>query len=324
MAILAGIDEAGLGPLLGPMIVSASAFRVPDELLDVSMWKLLSGVVCRKNSKRGSHLPIADSKKLYSRQKPDAIRPLERAVLSMLACRPGCDAIDSLGRLLDALCPSAGDRAKHYPWYVGNDLAIPQSVSGADVALTANALRAGMEKAGLGLIGIRSELLFAGDFNRLVSATRNKSTTLFDVTSRLLLRVWNRLDGERGVVLVDHQGGRVRYVAPLRRVFDRCRLKVLEESPRISAYLLSDGERRMEVHFAVKAEDRHLPVALASMVSKYLRELFMSLFNSFWTRQVPDLRPTAGYHTDGKRFYEDILPAVQRMGVDEALLRRTR
>ena len=60
------------------------------------------------------------------------------------------------------------------------------------------------------------------------------------------------------------------------------------------------------------------------MLSKYLRELFMTLFNRFWTRQLPDLAPTAGYYVDGKRFYREITPAVRKLGVSEQMLYRCR
>ncbi|MHC5117167.1 MAG: ribonuclease HII, partial [Planctomycetota bacterium] len=33
MALLVGIDEAGYGPLLGPLVVSAVALKVPEGLL---------------------------------------------------------------------------------------------------------------------------------------------------------------------------------------------------------------------------------------------------------------------------------------------------
>ena len=47
MAIVAGIDEAGYGPLLGPLVVSVVAFEVPDGLAGVDLWELLSAAVSR-------------------------------------------------------------------------------------------------------------------------------------------------------------------------------------------------------------------------------------------------------------------------------------
>jgi hypothetical protein len=60
------------------------------------------------------------------------------------------------------------------------------------------------------------------------------------------------------------------------------------------------------------------------MASKYLRELFMRIYNSYWSQHVPDLAPTAGYYTDGRRFFQDIQPAVRKMGIDEQTLYRFR
>ena len=36
-------------------------------------------------------------------------------------------------------------------------------------------------------------------------------------------------------------------------------------------------------------------VALASIVSKTVRELWMDVFNAYWLARMPGLRPTAGY-----------------------------
>ncbi len=79
-----------------------------------------------------------------------------------------------------------------------------------------------------------------------------------------------------------------------------------------------------EVHFEVSAEAFHLPVALASMLSKYLRELFMGRFNGYWRSVAGQIDPTAGYYTDGRRFYEQIAGHVARMGIDEAMIYRSR
>ncbi|HMP18459.1 MAG TPA: hypothetical protein PKD72_15645, partial [Gemmatales bacterium] len=50
------------------------------------------------------------------------------------------------------------------------------------------------------------------------------------------------------------------------------------------------------------------PVALASMLSKYWRELFMQQFNGWFSKQQPGVAPTAGYPVDAARFWQEVLP----------------
>jgi hypothetical protein len=42
------------------------------------------------------------------------------------------------------------------------------------------------------------------------------------------------------------------------------------------------------------------------MIAKAIRELAMARWNRFWCREIPDLKPTAGYPTDAKRFADQI------------------
>ena len=79
----------------------------------------------------------------------------------------------------------------------------------------------------------------------------------------------------------------------------------------------------IEFRFQPKGE-RHLPTALASMTAKYLRELAMRPFNAFWQRHVPELRPTAGYNSDAKRFIAEIAAAKERLGIADHMLWRER
>ena len=322
MWIVAGIDEAGYGPVLGPLVVSLSAFAVPEELAGGSLWSALAGAVGRRPARRGGKVAIGDSKKLYVRRDGGGLVHLERGVLGMLAAAGR--AARSLDELLARLAPAARRERQLYPWYAGCDVPVPRDLSDVDVALAANMVKVALHSASVRLLDMRCEVVFAGRFNELVGATRNKATASLDVISRHLMGLWRRPDARRIHVVVDRQGGRVRYLAPLRRVFASCEFAVLAEAPAASAYRIAAGGREMEVRFVVNAEDRHLPAALASMTSKYLRELFMGLLNAFWARHVPELAPTAGYYADGRRFIRQVGPALQRLGIDAGLLVRSR
>ncbi len=318
--MVVGIDEAGLSPVLGPLVVSAVAMRVPDDQVDTPLWDVLAGAVSRKRSSK-SALAINDSKKLYSSRSKGGLRALERGVLASLASA-GREAASPTA-LLQLVASEAVGKLARYPWYVDDTRSLPRSAEGTDIVLAGNALKKAMSESGVALVGMRSEPIFAGQFNDLVGVTRNKASTLFDIVSRLL--VWARGVGQdRLCVYVDRLGGRQRYREGLERVFDGCSLRVLTEEPECSAYEISDGRRDMSLTFSVGGDAKQLPVALASMLSKYIRELYMELLNGFWRGHLPELAPTAGYHTDGRRFWQEIEPTVRRLGIDPHLLFRTR
>jgi hypothetical protein len=78
------------------------------------------------------------------------------------------------------------------------------------------------------------------------------------------------------------------------------------------------------VSFLEDADARCFPVSLASMYSKYVRELFMKLFNQYWCELVPGLKPTAGYGRDARRFLRDVEPVRRAKGISQTLLVRAR
>ena len=265
---------------------------------------------------------IGDSKKLYSRRKPKALEHLERGVLGALAMQGTAPA--SLRQLLETIGPDGAVPLEEYPWYRGEDLPLPHCISPMDVKFPGNSLRTAAKASALRCLAIRCEPVLVGQYNRHVNATQNKSTTLFDVSGRLLYWLWRKCEGKRLRVVVDRQGGRTRYLSPLQRIFHGADFRILEESDTVSAYRIRQNGKVAEIVFTTGAESKHLPVALASMPSKYIRELFMELLNRFWARHVLGLTPTAGYYTDGRRFFKEIASVVRRMGLSEELLYRSR
>lgn len=321
MAVVAGIDEAGFGPILGPLVVSATVFQIPDQVAHHSLWDLLASAVSRKPVKRHPGLAIGDSKKLYSPSQ--GIACLERGVLgALMAVTPNQQ---SLRGLLASLCPAVLPEMDEYPWYRGADLPLPHGCDATDLRLRANGLRAAMASARVNLAGARSEVVLEGRYNRLVQASNNKASTLLDHTCRLIDWVWRSHSQEPLVRIdVDRQGGRAHYLPTLQRLFEGGSFRILVEQPEHSGYRVTLAGRTLEVHFLERGEDCHMGIALASMTSKYLRELFMELLNRYWAQHVPDLKPTAGYYTDGKRFLQDIEAACRQMDTPMGLLVRSR
>jgi len=125
-------------------------------------------------------------------------------------------------------------------------------------------------------------------------------------------------------ICLDRQGGRTHYREPITTAIPGYDLHVLEETTTRSAYRLERTARTCSIEFLTEGETHHFPVALASVYSKYLRELYMHLFNRYWCEHHADLKPTAGYYTDAQRWLRDAAPTIRSLDVPESLLVRQR
>jgi ribonuclease HII len=101
-------------------------------------------------------------------------------------------------------------------------------------------------------------------------------------------------------------------------------LEVISEIDGRAEYRLHRGQNIVRIIFTEKAEMQALPVAAASMLSKYLRESLMHRFNHFWKTHLPNLAPTAGYYNDGERFLRDIASKQQELGIKHEEIARSR
>jgi hypothetical protein len=174
------------------------------------------------------------------------------------------------------------------------------------------------------LTGLFTELLPAGHFNRRVKQTRNKAVVLLEMTLSIVQRILTHGAGRSVQIHVDRQGGRQHYAERLMTFFDGCALRILDETDTRSAYQLTHADRTWSIEFITSGETHHLPIALASVYSKYLRELLMDRFNSYFGQLVEGLTPTAGYYTDALRFLADVAPAIRAERIDKTMLIRSR
>jgi hypothetical protein len=324
-----GIDEAGYGPLLGPLVVSATAFDVPvaaikesaDPAVGPDLWKLLSDSVMRSASKRDPRVAVADSKKLHGKGGGNhGLLLLERAALAFMM-QLG-EMPTGLRELLRGVCPHVLGQLGGYPWYAGADVELPTDCGRDAVGLQRNALGRSLADAGVRFRGAWVEVLPEGHYNRQIEATRNKAVVLFGRTTRLIQRVADSVGPHPLRIWIDRQGGRTGYRRPLMTAFEDAQLEVLEESPDRSGYRLNRRPAPWAIRFVKEGETHHLPIALASIISKYVRELFMISFNRYWCSQVAGLRPTAGYYEDGQRFLADIQDCEACRCVDRQMLVR--
>ncbi len=317
--IYAGLDEAGYGPMLGPLCLGLSVFRVRDWRPGApapDLWKSLRAAVCRAG--KGASEPriaIDDSKRLKGAgtiADPHGIARLERAVLAVARCLELHADDDS------ALLRCLGAAHEHDAWWSG-DVALPTCGDASRNAIDANLLAGAFERAGVEPLALHAEAVGVERFNGGCARLGSKGAVNFEAAARLMRIVWDRwgADGDPeddgGPRLVaDRHGGRTTYTHALQQAFPESDVDPLEETDRASRYVVRErnGERRMTVLFRPEAEQAHLPVALASMIAKYVRELAMLRFNRHWCARMPGLAPTAGYVADARRWLRDAAPVI--------------
>ena len=319
MAVLVGIDEAGFGPILGPLVVSSSTFSLPHRLIGADLWQSLRKSLANKRKHLAGRLLIADSKKAYS--KSLGTKHLERTTLACMRCLGKEPA--TITELLALLCPDCLERLSDYPWYKGAG-GCRIAADPADIALASAVLADDLTANGIKLLELKSCCLDVAYYNKMVGRVKNKARVLFTAASRLIKNAFDEFGGDELQVIVDRQGGRVRYRATLQRMFEDMELKILSESTAASSYELQADGKKMRLHFVVGADERFLPVSLASMVSKYLRELLVANINRYFAGFHKELRPTAGYWKDGLRFIKDLKENIPDVEYDHEQLIRCR
>jgi len=323
MAVLVGIDEAGYGPLLGPLVVSSASFSIPDDMLKADLWKVLEHAVGKTKRNLSGRILITDSKKAHT--KASGVTHLRRGVLAALGCASEKgDFSNNARQLLDRLCPQCSQRLCNYPWYEKLD-ELSLEADNSDIEIASGVLKKALNNSDMALSGVRSRCLDVGYYNSQVDKVKNKSNVLFTALCGLILDELNKAPkGEALQVIVDRQGGRINYANPLMRMFPGMELTIIKQSAELSSYEMVGGGRKMRIHFTMKADLHFLPVSLASMTSKYVREVLIESLNNYFLGFCPEIKRTAGYWQDGQRFIKDIDSKISGLNYDRDKLVRQR
>ena len=314
MTVVIGTDEAGYGPNLGPLVVAATAWRIDAKREAVDEPLAAAG---RAASESASGPLWGDSKQIY--RASNGLAALERGVFTglLLATEELPDSWPALDRAFGGISPPTDPCPPD--WASLAALALPRAADAEVCRGIATRLGSALDPEGVSLESIACRAIYPKEFNALLDTGLNKSDILSRTTLSLAAELRQRFAGEPAVIWCDRHGGRKSYAALVSRHFDAPLVQPLEETPESSVYSLPAADTT--IAFRVGGESR-LPVALASMTAKYVRELAMHAFNTFWSERVPGLAATAGYPVDAKRWLAAAGHVVRAAGVPEAALWR--
>lgn len=320
-----GIDEAGYGPNLGPMVMTAviaesrsKSNRGSLAQFSLDFWTDLAPTVDRAGGDP-DRVWIDDSKAILQGGK--GRDRLEIACLA--AVHASCEAVPgSFGELVEVLGAGSLNDIELNRWSEPDvdDRAWPPTAprDNLDSLITRSPFVPAL--ANWRIAAVISVVIGPARFNGGLDVHRSKAGVHFGAFEQLLRQVWNRAaDGLDTYVTGDKHGGRHYYMGPLSQAIPDAWIDRGVESPDLSHYTIRDCARRLELRLMPRADQSDGLVALASIVSKTVRELWMDVFNSYWCRRIPGLRPTAGYPADSTRFRRAIEAVALAEGHEPAL-----
>ncbi|MCA9602714.1 MAG: hypothetical protein KC417_11845 [Myxococcales bacterium] len=301
-----GVDENGMGPRLGPLVATAVLLR--GRSYNAERTRAAAKATGIDDSKAtGAFGRMAACESLTLALLEAVGEPIPRIVDDLLASV-------ALGGLLDlrAPCPST-TRAQCW----GDTFELPACGGSLEAGRT---MLEPLAKLGLRPTRVRSALLCPNVLNAEFEKGTSKLVIDLDAFERLILDA-HRATGTRIEALCGMVGGMRNYGA----YFQHLRAEDITVQAEERKFALYSVRGLGRVRFEVDADALHTPVALASMVGKYLRELWMERQNRFYASQDPSLPMPSGYHDPvTARFVEASAPLRRRLHIADTCFERTR
>ncbi|UJR80170.1 hypothetical protein [Sandaracinus amylolyticus] len=302
-----GVDENGLGPRLGPLVATAVTFELDARGYDPARVRRIA-----------TRAGIGDSKATSAFGEMAHAEGIALALVERACGR----VVEDVDALLDAIAlePPEGMRAhcdessRPHCW----GAAMPLPAFGGSIA-SGRALLARIERAGMKPVHARSAIACVRVYNRELARRGSKLCVDLELFERLLIDA-RAISEDDLLAICGMVGGIRRYSTYLARI-DTTRLEVIEESRRRSIYRAPEvGELRFEVD----CDALHPPVALASMLGKYVRELLVERQGRFYRGHEPALPIASGYHDPvTARFVEATTLLRRKLAIADDCFERT-
>jgi hypothetical protein len=282
-----GADENGLGPRLGPMIVTAVLARVtPDG--DRLVGKKARGALAAR---------LGDSKALIAHGDV----ALGEAWARALAQR-GCGRVPFAGgpdATTDALVHaiSADDRAALRAPCPGHVEAQCWSTEGEPLIAPAELVDLvgrdldKLAQKGVEIVAVRSVILCARRMNEGLDAGKSRFSLDLHAMERLVLEL-AALAGAEVQAVCGKVGGFGKYGPAFGPLSGRLHTVIEEGRPRSAYHFPGVGE----LSFVRDADASDQLVSMASMVGKYLREALMARIVRHYRGELPELPDASGYY----------------------------
>ena len=298
-----GIDENGLGPQLGPLVVTAVMARLTPE----------ANARIARFPKDFLHQRLGDSKQLVAHQHVDLAESWARVLdASMYPDKaPAMCPKHVVGRLLlggesqlRSHCPASAvdqcwscfDAAFH--------------ASSAQLQLAHNDLQH-MQEQGIQVLWMRSSITCVREFH--VAKSRGVSRLDLDLHAMEELLIAARAYATGPLQACCGKVGSMQRYVPKFATLGRYPITTIEQTRGDSVYDVGGVGR---VHFLLHGEARDPLLARASLVGKWVREQFMDAIVNFYQRLDSSVSRASGYNDPvTRKFVEATSKQRQRMGI---------
>jgi ribonuclease HII len=299
-----GADENGLGPKLGPMVVTAVLARMHDDGHKVIERKPRGGMAKR----------LGDSKGLVAHGNIALAEAWSRALVARGAGRHSWG--ERPDDVLDAITLDDRDDLKRpCPRHVEAQCWSSQRERFSDPELMGNTLKLvngdldRLAKRGVDVIAVRSVVVCTRRLNDAVERGQSRFVVDLHAMERLVLAL-REIAGADVDAVCGKVGGFGEYGKAFGPLAGRLHT-VLEQGRARSAYRFPGIG---EIAFVRDGDASNLLVGMASLVGKYVRELLMDRIVQYYSAHDDALPAASGYHD----------PVTKRFIVGTEALRRKR